>query len=61
MGMSADMQEQINAIVAGHPQAVQEWGGPSVLRQPELVAELIRIAERNAPGGDREAAPARTA
>jgi hypothetical protein len=48
LGMSADLEEQINSIVRGHPAAVQEWGGPAVLRQPELVAEVLRIEERNA-------------
>jgi hypothetical protein len=55
MGMSADLQEQIDAIVGGHPEAVQEWGGPAVLRQPELVAELIRIAQGS--GGREPAHP----
>jgi hypothetical protein len=53
-GMSAAVQEQINSIVKEHPAAVQEWGGPAVLRQPELVAEVLRIEQRNAWAGERE-------
>jgi hypothetical protein len=49
-GAYADLEEQINSIVRGHPAAVQEWGGPAVLRQPELVAEVLRIEKRNAEG-----------
>jgi hypothetical protein len=51
--MSVALQEQISSIVGGHPAAVQEWGGPSVLGQPELVAEVLRIEERNARGRER--------
>ncbi len=41
------VDEQIAAIVRDHPEAVREWGGPSVLREPYLVAEVLRIEEKN--------------
>jgi hypothetical protein len=41
----AALEDQIAAIVNGHPEAVHRWGGPSVLRQPEMVAEVVRIEE----------------
>ena len=41
------VDEQIAAIVRDHPEAVREWGGPSVLREPYLVAEILRIEEKN--------------
>jgi hypothetical protein len=53
--MSAGVEEQIAAIVQGHPAAVQEWGGPSVLRRAELVAEVLRIEEQKAGLGERQA------
>jgi hypothetical protein len=40
------VDEQIAAIVRDHPEAVREWGGPSVLREPELVREILRIEEK---------------
>jgi hypothetical protein len=39
------LEDQIAAVVTGHPDDVQRWGGPSVLREPEMVAELVRIEE----------------
>ena len=36
---ASGVEEQIAAIVRDHPEAVREWGGPSVLREPYLVAE----------------------
>ena len=41
------VDEQIAAIVRDHPDAVREWGGPSVLRERCLVAEVLRIEEKN--------------
>ncbi len=41
------VDEQIAAVVRDHPEAVREWGGPSVLREPELVAEILRIEEKS--------------
>lgn len=41
----AALEDQIAAVVNGHPEAVHRWGGPSVLRQPEMVAEVVRIEE----------------
>jgi hypothetical protein len=41
----AALEDQIKAIVDGHPDAVHRWGGPSVLREPEMVAEVVRIEE----------------
>jgi hypothetical protein len=38
--------EQAAAIVRDHPEEVRTWGGPPVLRRPELVAEVLRIEER---------------
>jgi hypothetical protein len=43
--VNAALEDQIAAIVNGHPEAVHRWGGPSVLRQPEMVAEVVRIEE----------------
>jgi hypothetical protein len=40
------VDEQIAAIVRDHPDAVREWGGPSVLREPALVREILRIEEK---------------
>jgi hypothetical protein len=40
--------EQAAALVRDHPDEVRVWGGPPVLRQPELVAEVLRIEERGA-------------
>ncbi len=37
---ASGVEEQIAAIVRDHPEAVREWGGPSVLREPYLVAEV---------------------
>jgi hypothetical protein len=49
----AALEDQIAAIVSGHPDAVQRWGGPSVLREPAMVAELVRIEEAGpAPAAD---------
>jgi len=39
------LDEQIEAILKGHPDAVQAWGGPSVLRQPELAHEVLNLVE----------------
>ncbi|HVS40196.1 MAG TPA: hypothetical protein VMS17_31855 [Gemmataceae bacterium] len=41
------VEEQIAAIVSDHADAVRDWGGPSVLREPHLVAEVLRIEEKN--------------
>ena len=39
--------------------AVHRWGGPSVLRQPEMVAEVVRIEEDALlPAPAERAAPA---
>lgn len=57
----AALEDQIAAIVNGHPEAVHRWGGPSVLRQPEMVAEVVRIEEAGllaAPGAVVRAEPA---
>ena len=57
----AALEDQITAIVNGHPEAVHRWGGPSVLRQPEMVAEVVRIEEAglpSAPDAVVRAAPA---
>jgi hypothetical protein len=43
--ISPSLEEQITAIVQGHPEAVAAWGGPGVLREPELVEEVLRIEE----------------
>jgi len=40
------VEEQIAAIARDHAEAVRAWGGPSVLRVPELVAEVLRIEEK---------------
>jgi hypothetical protein len=59
--VNAALEDQIAAIVNGHPEAVHRWGGPSVLRQPEMVAEVVRIEEAGllaAPGPVVRAAPA---
>jgi hypothetical protein len=59
--VNAALEDQIAAIVSGHPEAVHRWGGPSVLRQPEMVAEVVRIEEAgllSAPGGVVRAEPA---
>jgi hypothetical protein len=45
----AALEDQIAAIVNGHPDAVHRWGGPSVLREPEMVAEVVRIEEAGLP------------
>jgi hypothetical protein len=39
------LEEQVAALAAAHPEEVRGWGGPAVLRQPELVAELLRLEE----------------
>jgi hypothetical protein len=39
------LEEQIKAIVQDHPELVASWGGPAVLREPELVEEVLRIEE----------------
>jgi hypothetical protein len=44
------LEEQIVAIVKAHPEAVQDWGGPSVLRERDLVEEVLRITEAGRPG-----------
>jgi hypothetical protein len=44
---AAPLEEQIAAILQGHPAEAQAWGGPAVLRQRELVKELLRDAERD--------------
>ena len=41
------VDEQIAAILCDHAEAVRDWGGPSVLREPHLVAEILRIEEKN--------------
>jgi hypothetical protein len=41
----AALEDQIKAIIDAHPDAVHRWGGPSVLREPEMVAEVVRIEE----------------
>jgi hypothetical protein len=59
--VNAALEDQIAAIVTGHPEAVHRWGGPSVLRQPEMVAEVVRIEEAGLlanPGPVVRAAPA---
>jgi hypothetical protein len=49
------LEEQVRALVEAHPDAVRDWGGPSVLRQRELVEEVLRIETGRAnaaqPGG----------
>jgi hypothetical protein len=44
-GPDSHLEEQIAAIVKAHPEAVQDWGGPSVLRERDLVEEVLRITE----------------
>ena len=39
-------EDQAAAVVRDHPDEVRVWGGPPVLRRPELVAEVLRIEER---------------
>jgi hypothetical protein len=41
------VDEQIAAVVRDHPDAVREWGGPSVLREPVLVREILHIEEKS--------------
>ena len=50
-----DLEEQIAGIVRAHPAEVESWGGPGVLRNRELVRELLAIEEEEA----RPARPAR--
>lgn len=46
------LDEQVAAILKEHPDAVQAWGGPSVLRQRELVEEVLLLIEKGkAPAG----------
>jgi hypothetical protein len=46
------LDEQVAAILKEHPEAVQAWGGPLVLRQPELVQEVLVLVESGkAPAG----------
>jgi hypothetical protein len=49
-GLDSHLEEQIAAIVKAHPEAVQDWGGPSVLRERDLVEEVLHIAEADRPG-----------
>jgi hypothetical protein len=49
-GPDQHLEEQIAAIVKSHPEAVQDWGGPSVLRERDLVEEVLRITEAGRPG-----------
>jgi hypothetical protein len=57
--VNAALEDQIAAVVNGHPDAVHRWGGPSVLRQPEMVAEVVRIEEDALlPAPAERAAPA---
>lgn len=44
-GTPDNVKDQIAAIVKEHPEAVSAWGGPSVLYEPELVEEVLRIEE----------------
>jgi hypothetical protein len=44
-GLYISREEQIDALCKEHPDAVQAWGGPGVLRERELVAEVLRIVE----------------
>jgi hypothetical protein len=39
------LEEQVQAIVRDHPDSVQTWGGPAVLRERELVDEILRLEE----------------
>jgi hypothetical protein len=49
-----DLEEQIAAVVRAHPAEVEAWGGPAVLRNRDLVRELLAIE-------DEERRPARPA
>jgi hypothetical protein len=40
-----DLATKINEVVAEFPQEVQTWGEPSVLREQDIVQELIRELE----------------
>jgi hypothetical protein len=44
------LDEQIRAIVHDHPDRVRTWGGPAVLRMPELVEEVLRVEEERLGG-----------
>jgi hypothetical protein len=39
------LADKIAAIVAEFPESVQVWGGPSVLGDPEIVQEILRLEE----------------
>jgi hypothetical protein len=39
------LEEQLQAILRDHPDSVNAWGGPAVLRERELVEEIIRLEE----------------
>jgi hypothetical protein len=57
----APLESQIAAIVAAHPEAVHDWGGPAVLRQREMVEELLRIEEGPPPATPPQPGPELTA
>jgi hypothetical protein len=42
------IEEQIAGIAQAHPAAVEAWGGTVVLRNRDLVRELLRLAEADA-------------
>jgi hypothetical protein len=50
-----DLEEQIAAIVRAHPDVVESWGGPIVLRNWDLVRELLAL-ERDAQRPSRPGA-----
>jgi hypothetical protein len=44
----ASVEEQIAAITKEHPEAVASWGGPGVLRVPQLIERLLDMQSRDA-------------
>jgi hypothetical protein len=42
------VEEQIAAIAKEHPEAVASWGGPGVLRVPQLIERLLDMQSRDA-------------
>jgi hypothetical protein len=44
----ASVEEQIAAITKEHPEAVASWGGPGVLRVPQLIERLLDLQSREA-------------
>jgi hypothetical protein len=42
------VEEQIVAITKEHPEAVASWGGPGVLRVPQLIERLLDMQSRDA-------------